>query len=93
MLTTIDILIAAAGIAAAILAWLFTKQSAHTKFCTVNEKLAQQEVHLAQLSTACNELRQQKEMLLQQSAKAEGLLQSTTEQCNGLKRYQRDNEI
>lgn len=93
MLTTTDILIAAAGIIAAILAWLFTKQSAHSRLCAAHEKLAQQETQLAQLTKAANELRQQKDILLQQSAKTEGLLQSMTEQCNGLKRYQRDNEI
>ena len=93
MFTTIDVLIAVAGIIAVLLAWLFTKQSAHNRLCAVNEKLAQQEVQLAQLISTSHELRQQKELLLQQSAKTEGLLQSATEQCNGLKRYQRDNEI
>ena len=93
MLSTIDIVIAAAGFVLAIIAWLAAKQSANGKLCAAAEKLSQQEAHLAQLTNTGNELRQQKEQLIQQYAKTEGLLQSMTEQCNGLKKYQRDNEI
>ncbi len=93
MLSTIDILIAAAGIVVAIVVWLVTKQSYIRKIFAENEKLLQQENYIAQLTQNTNELRVQKEQWIQQSSKTEGLLQSVTEQCNGLKRYQRDNEI
>lgn len=93
MLSTIDFIIVAAGFVIAVIAWLIAKQSGNGKLYAATEKLMQQEAHLAQLISNCNELRHQKEQLIQQYAKTEGLLQSMTEQCNGLKKYQRDNEI
>ena len=93
MLSTVDLFIAAAGLVVALIVWLMAKQSNIRKMSAMNEKLIQQEQHIAQLTSNCNQLRQHKDQLLQQSAKTEGLLQSMTEQCDGLKRYQRDNEI
>ncbi len=93
MLTTMEIVIAVAGVVVAIVVWLLARQSGMSKLSAANEKLLQQEAHIAQLTNNCNELRLQKEQLIQQYAKTEGLLQSLTEQCNGLKKYQRDNEI
>ncbi len=93
MITTVDIMIAVAGIVAAFIAWMLARQSVMGKLSAASEKLLQQEAYIAQLTTNCNELRQQKEQLIQQSAKTEGQLQMVTEQCNGLKKYQRDNEI
>ncbi|MDQ2752652.1 MAG: DNA recombination protein RmuC, partial [Bacteroidota bacterium] len=93
MLSTINILIAAGGIVVAIVIWLITRGAYNSKLSVANEKVLQDEHLIAQLTNNCNELQVHKENLLQQSAKTEGLLQSLTEQCNGLKKYQRDNEI
>ncbi len=93
MLSTIDILIITTGVVVAIVVWLITKITYKNKLSSANEKLLQQEHLIAQLTHNGNELQMHKENLLQQAAKTEGLLQSLTEQCNGLKKYQRDNEI
>ncbi len=93
MLTTTDTIIIIAALAAIVITWLMAKQSAAAKLQAATERLTQQERQIAQLTNQCNELRSGKEQLIQQFAKTEGMLQSVTEQCNGLKRYQRDNEI
>ncbi len=93
MLSTIDILIIAAGIVVAIVVWLITRITYKNKLSSANEKVLQQENLIAQLTNNGNELQLHKENLLQQAAKMEGFLQSLNEQCNGLKKYQRDNEI
>ncbi len=93
MITTIDIGIAVAGVLLSVVVWLLTRQSANNRLAVAGEKLLQLEQQVAQLTHSSNELRQQKEWLLQQAAKMEGQLQAMTEQCNSLKKYQRDYEI
>ncbi len=93
MLTTTDIIIIVAAVIVALIVWLITKQYFSNRLSAINEKALQYENTIAQLTNNGNELHQQKEQLIQQFAKTEGLLQSVTEQCNVLKKYQRDNEI
>ena len=93
MISTVDISIAISGIVLSVIVWLLTRQAALSKLTSVNEKLLQQENQVATLTATCNELRQGKELLVGHSAKLEGQLNMLTEQCNSLKKYQRDNEI
>ena len=84
---------ATAVIVVAVVVWLITKQYFGSRLLAANEKALQQANSLTQLTENCNDLRRQKDQFLQQSAKMEGQLQMVSEQCNALKKYQRDNEI